>query len=654
MPIDTLQRVEVLVKGEGGWAVDARLRAESLTRPAWPGIPTAEFSLVLADVGTLEPLRMEDGVGRLAYGQEVMIREWAEGGDGAILFWGTVTGKTLAWGEAESARYVAKHVGASLQEHFILGAWGRAYSDFDGSGDPIAGQTTHFDGWPPVVNPGGKGNCSVAGYYDGETELCRLFSPTDSPLSTSWTTTKVLAYVFEFAVVEDAADDLTFPDLSALGESDLVATPRDMDLEGKSWWEAIGLALDFEGWRCRLDSGGSGTSPEAVLAIWELGTGTERTVRLGAAGSAATDQDNAEQGILNLDCSGTVTVPKVWGGPLVLEGTWPLVPGWLAADLDADARPDPDLDPDASENAGVWSETYYARYVADKRAADFASYQDVARKWILNEAGDYGETYGSPAMFDFSAAYASGTWGRRRRRFLECLSWDGLKCRAPVRVEVTYDGGSTWQAFGGSVEVLGDECGVRISDADLAAVLQEADGPDTYWDALCDDKADETALCRLRVTASVADDSAVRPDPALEIPETSPLDRTVEWPYDRRSRYGRRVRMTTGSYASQWASDYAAADTTDDASALSAEAGRIQDVAAMAQVRGSIVLRNTTYAFDPGDVVTEIAGRDISLQQTAAGGTAVYAEVVQVTQVWGDGVYTTEIVLEDARLTIVR
>jgi len=653
MPIDTLQRVELLVKSDEAWSIDSRLRAESLTRPAWPGIPTAEISLVLADIGTLEPLRMEDGVGRLAYGQEVMIREVAEGGDGNILFWGTVTGKTIAWGGDESCRYVAKHVGASLQEHFILGAWGRAYGDFDGNGDPIAGQATHFDGWPPVVNPGGVGNCSVTGYHDGETELCRLFSPADSPLSTSWTTRKLLAYLFAFATEDGAADDVTFPDLSGLGESDLVATPRDMDLEGKSWWEAIGLALEFEGWRCRLDSGGSGTSPEAGLAIWALGHGTERTVQLGPAGSAATDQDNAEQGILNLDVSGTVTVPKVWGGPLIFEGTWPLVPGWKTADLDETARPDPDLDPSAREHADVWNETYYTRYVDDPRAQAFASYQDVGRKWVLNEAGDYGETYGSPAMFDFSAATPSGTWGRRRR-FLECLSWDGLKRRAGIRVQVTYDGGATWKDLNASVQVLGEECGIRISDADLAAILQEADGPDTFWDAICDDKAGGTSLCRLRITASVVDDSAIRPDPALAVPATSPLDRAVEWPYDRRSRYGHRVRLTTGAYASQWASDYPAADTTDDTSALSAEAGRIQDVTAMARVRGSIVLRNTAYAFDPGDVVTEISGREISLQQTAAGGTAVYAEVIQVTQVWGEGVYTMEIVLEDARMTIIR
>jgi hypothetical protein len=128
----------------------------------------------------------------------------------------------------------------------------------------------------------------------------------------------------------------------------------------------------------------------------------------------------------------------------------------------------------------------------------------------------------------------------------------------------------------------------------------------------------------------------------------------VELPYDRRTEYGRRVRIATGDYASQWLTDYTQADTTDDAAALSAEALAIQAATATAAIRGPVVLPNTTYSFDPGDVVTEISGRGISLKQDGEGGAAIYAEVVQVSISVGEGIYATQVLLEDARLALVR
>ena len=656
MPIGTATRYECLLFFDEveAWLVDKRLRFETLTRPVWPGIPTAEVSLVLADIGA-DFLRMEDGLGRIPYGQRLLIKEAGE--SGKCLFVGTITGKVLSWkAEDESCRYVAKHSGLALQERFILGAHGRAYGDFSGGGEPIAEQQTHFPGWPPTVNPGGKGNASLKPYESIGLGACDLFSPIDSALSIPWTTKHVLEYLFFWAQAEGLVEGITFPGLP--GEGTLDDEPRDLDIEGKSWWEAIGLTLKRVGWRCALDTGGTGSSPTASLRMWKIGSGTHRAVQLGAAGGAVSAEDNAEQGTLNFDCSGTVTVPKVWGGPLILEGCWLLVAGWKAADLDADAQPaegdDPEEDPD------LWNEIYYQRYVADPRAADFAQYQDVGRKWVLNESGDYSlEAYGDPPppVFDFGAAYGNGegetaAWARRKRRFLECLSWDGLKNRAPIKAEISFDAGANWQPLP-HVEILADECGILITVKDLATLKPDPDLDsdfDNYWEALCEGGG---YVC-VRITASVADDSAVQPTPALGVPAWSPLQRAVELPYDRRPHYGRRVRLSAGSYASQWCTDYSSADTTDDTAALSAEASKIQAANASSSVRGSIVLRDTSFEFDPGDVVTEIAGRGISLRQDGAGGSEIYAEVVQVSTIVGDGIYTMEVLLEDARVTLVR
>ena len=653
MPIAGATRYECLLFDEEGeeWVVDSRLRFETLTRPVWPGIPTAEVSLVLADLGA-DPLRMEDGLTRIAYGRRLLVKE--AGDAGKCLFVGTITGKVLVWkAKDESCRYVAKHSGLALQERFILGAHGRTYSDFSENG-PIAGQQTHFEGWSPIVNPGGRGNMSLVGYEEGGVEKCRLYSPEDSALSEPWTTKEFLKQLFFWAQAEGLVEGITFPGLP--GEGILDDQPKDLDPEGKSWWEAIGITLKRVGWRCRQDTGGTGTNPTAFVAMWKIGSGTHRTVQLGAAGGAVEVADNAEQGTLDFDCSGTVTLPKVWGGPLQLEGCWPLVAGWKVADLDTEARPAKGDDPE--EAPDLWNETYYQRYCADPRATDFAKYQDVGRKWVLNESGDYSvAAYGNPPVFDFGAAYGNGqgetaAWARRKRRFLECLSWDGLKNRASIKAEISFDAKGHWQPLPHS-EILADECAIRITVKDLATLKPDPDlGSDfeNYWEALCEGGG----YLKVRTTASVADDSAVQPTPALAVPAWSPLQRAVELPFDRRTHYGRRVRLSAGAYASQWCTDCSSADTTDDTAALSAEASAIQAANAAASIRGPIVLRDTTFAFDPGDVVTEIAGRGISLRQDGAGGEEIYAEVVQVSQIVGDGIYTTEVLLEDARVALVR
>jgi hypothetical protein len=654
MTVEAATIYEVWTKSGGEnptWSREERLVLAEFSRPVWPEVPTAHFRAVLADVGAVVPARMETGLGFASYDQEILVKRAGVGGQ--CVFWGRVSGRAPAWNaQGESVEFVARHAGAVLADFYILGSHGRGYADYDEAGAPIAANQTYFSGWPAILNPDGRGNMSVTGYEPGETEVCRLFSPPFyRDASARWTTKRFLAYLFYWAQQDSALiAALAFPDLSALGESDLIQEPRDWAAEGRSWWEAIGAILEAEGWRCRLGTSGTGTSPQAVLSLWRIGSGTPRTLVLGAAGGNVTAADNAQQGHLNFDASGLVTTPQVAGGPLIVEGTFRLYPGWTKADLDYSAVAEDDDVPE--ENDGLWTKTYYKRYVAHERAVDFLLYSQVGRRWVLNEGGDFSlAAYGSPPTFNPDTQIGQGVWCMRTRPFSKPLSWDSLLRPLPALVEVSYDAGAHWHKL--DVSLLEDEAGIYIGTTDLSRidVPEESNSTcDSYWGALCEDVYGSTDNVRVRVTACLADDSALVPDPALSVPAGAMIQRPVQHPYDRRTQYDKRVRLTTGSCASRWVG-VCAADTRNHQANLTAEAQAIQAVTACLAVRGPVELFGTEWPYDPGDVITKIAGREIDLEAGGGEGNEIYAEVVSVLSRHLES-QSMEVVLEDARMRL--
>ncbi len=157
------------------------------------------------------------------------------------------------------------------------------------------------------------------------------------------------------------------------------------------------------------------------------------------------------------------------GGWKTYEATFELVKAW-----------DPSLE-------GAAREVY-----SPSTNADFASVRDVYRRWCLNEAGDYtGAPYNRGEAFDLGRVFEGSEYVRRRRRFESCLSMHDGKSLGR-HLEVSYDGGSTWEEYTGLFEVLDEECGVRLSGEELEAEV---------WSAIT------SGTLRFRITAAVASDS---------------------------------------------------------------------------------------------------------------------------------------------------
>jgi hypothetical protein len=633
MTVESATTYEVYVKGSGGWALEPRLVLEELSLPVWPEVPICRLRAVLSNVGVSSArFVLYEALAAWPIDKEVLVK--IAGAGGACMFWGRITGPSPSWSATdESVTFVARHITADLGDFFVIGSHGRAYGDYSDNGAAVESQQTYFPGWAAILNPDDKPNMTIAPYKpDAENEMCRLFGPANHlSLVNRWTTKKFLSYLIYWAVQDSAAvaDNIIFPDIAALGESDLVSEPPDFVAEGLSYIEAMHRLLEREGWRGRCETGGTGTSPTASVVFWELNHGTHRTLVLGAAGTDVTAADNAQQGALDFDASGIVTRPQLVGGPLIIEGTWQLYPAWLTADLEETSSVGPDGNADFDEPS-TWTQTYYKRYVKDNRAADFLQYCNAGRKWALNEMGDYHDVaYGHQPVWSPPDGY--GVWAKRPRRFGACLSYDAQHRPLPAYVEVSYDAGTHWHDF--TAQVLEDEAGVYIDAVDLGAIkVPDTSGADydNFWEAVQAEQTAGTKVLRLRITATLADDSALSPDPALTTPAWSLVQRATQFYFDRKKQYARRVRLATGDNLSRYIAAGKGAYTRDQTENLTAEAARIQGVSACISVRGPVQCFGTNWPYRPGDVITKIEGREISLAQSS-GGSPVYAEVVSVT-----------------------
>jgi hypothetical protein len=154
----------------------------------------------------------------------------------------------------------------------------------------------------------------------------------------------------------------------------------------------------------------------------------------------------------------------------VFESTFDLVAGWG----DALASYDPDeFSPSANP--------------------DFDAVCDVFRKWVLNEAGEYGDApYNRGPAPDLTSLFEGEPYVRRHRRFLPCLSRDGLGRSRGVYAEVSLDAGATWKRLHLAARVLGGEAGLYLTDDPL---------PPEYL------RAAMQGYVQVRVTASLESDA---------------------------------------------------------------------------------------------------------------------------------------------------
>lgn len=254
--------------------------------------------------------------------------------------------------------------------------------------------------------------------------------------------------------------------------------------------------------------------------------------------------------------------------------------------------------------------------------ADDVNYDDedpgepIGRKWVAGEAGDLldGPDHDNlsgirpeipdtpPTLTDEVDAY----WDTRRRVAEDMLTLRGDE-RHPAELEYSLDDGATWnpvdQDWGW--RLLSNELGVYFTGRPIPFEALDAD-------------------CRLRLTCTVRGDRRIE---SIETDATSPNSLELPLYIDVSDRFFDQARVTTGSTATTFGTP---AQTQDDQSDIDALATESLERDKGVDISGTIALRGLRPEFQVGDVITKIAGREISLNRLP-GTPGRYPQIMQVT-----------------------
>lgn len=334
------------------------------------------------------------------------------------------------------------------------------------------------------------------------------------------------------------------------------------------------------------------------IKIIDVGSGPLKTLKQQAPGETLNLESvgsytDTEEWRVSWDIGGAINEVMVRGGHKQFEGTFELYRGW-------------------DETGDAYSASSLAM---DDPSSNYAGNGNVWRRWVANEAGDYCGTRTTVAPIpsappDWSAL---GVLVDRRRRFENPLTFDDAGERPYPVVEWSDDGGTTWKPVPPewSYRILDTECGIWFSG-------------NTPPEALV--AAGDDAL--VRVSATVTGDERLK-HLATDTDDNCPNGRTHRLTLRMEDAYCFRERLTTGTFASQLSG---AADTRDDTTAIEdfAEATLAREVSAL--VDGQYSLVGVRFDYSLGDMLTSIAGRNVSLNRNAAGGlTAKYPQVTAIT-----------------------
>ncbi len=424
--------------------------------------PRARFSVGFGlDPLTGEDLRLEQMVPRLRPGARVLAR-LLRGGDSGdlVLFDGCITRLTMGLeSDGERLGFEAEDTAGEILRRRVGGRRVRT----------AGGTVEHVDGLALVFNPEGVANASGDLYDPGSGEPYTVFAPA-VPDASAWTLDAAVAYL---VAEHGRSTEVAVPTPSEIAACLPAIIIRDVSLEGRTLGAALDALLELVGGRVAvlIEPGPAGVSrrlelllpdraPTAWLAYQPVGSRFDPAAT-SLAGLAVE---------MHFESAPRRYVAR--GDRKIYESTFDLVPGWN----DALASYDPDLF-SPSHNPG------------------FDAVRDVFRKWVLNEAGEFSAApYNRGQAPDLSGVFQGESYVRRHRRLMECLSRDGAGRSYGVHVEVSQDGGASWERPGVSVRVLPNECGVYFRDDPL---------PSRYLLAAM------SGQVRVRVTAAIESDACL-------------------------------------------------------------------------------------------------------------------------------------------------
>lgn len=369
-----------------------------------------------------------------------------------------------------------------------------------------------------------------------------------------------------------------------------------------------------------------------IIKFFQIGAGTEKEIKLQAPGATLNLTDsNCNQFSVDNAIGDSVNEIHIMGDFRRKEVTLPLYPYW----------------PKAKDTLDAWT--------LQRDGDDYAGNETVWRLWIANEGADwdpatdstgrpggavsipYFGTLTSPVTHYTNGEVFPGIERVHRRVLEEPLTTSRTagstqrEQRLPHVVEYSTDSGSTWKPAEPhwSIQILPDQIGVLFDGHELPMELYEAGGN-----------------ARLRITGTVASNKRIEYI-AGQVSADAVNGRPVRQVLVQPDKFRRMERQATGPFTSVLIADHATSETVDNSTEIEEQAKAIRDQNHFADVTAEFRLPGWHVEYKIGDLVTKVAGREISLNAAPAGASENrYVQIVERRFENGDGGPSTVLIVD--------
>lgn len=338
-------------------------------------------------------------------------------------------------------------------------------------------------------------------------------------------------------------------------------------------------------------------APLPLLTVFKIGAGTEKELNFQAPGATlALASSNVNQFSTDNAIGDSFNEVRAYGEREEAECTFPLYAAWPSAD---DTISPEDLAKDGSA---------------------YSTHRTAWRLFIGNEAGDIdptaarlGQTPVVPDMEDWfdKAPPHRRVLGEPLTYLVDAGAAVGERQRMPHVIEWSDDSGSTWQA-------APDEWTIKLCPDQIGILFDGKDIPQELYDA--------GSAGRLRITGTVFADSRITYLATRQAESANGRD--VLQVITRPEKFQKRFRNSSGSYASVLSGE---ADTRDDSTEIQDYAEKLRDRNHFAEIDCEFRLPGWHLYYKIGDLLTKIAGREISLNAApaVADPTTRYVQIVE-------------------------
>lgn len=366
------------------------------------------------------------------------------------------------------------------------------------------------------------------------------------------------------------------------------------------------------------------TATKPTIKLFKIGAGAQKTLKLQMPGGVLDlTLSNVNKLSVDSNIADSFNQVTVLGDYKRYEVTLPLHAAWSYA-VDA-----------------------YEPYRLAQDGPDYEENQSAWRLWIANEAGDLDTTvsrFGQlPAVPEFWDDIPLTYFTPHRRTIDDPITMipsdpasasgptDNRLQRIPVLLEYSIDGGTTWKPAedGWSYKVCPDQIGVYFDGHDIPVELYEAGNNH-----------------RLRLTGTIASDQRLSYT-AYKSATNAVNGRVFAKVYTQPDKFQYIQQLTAGTLASRFAGTDYPADERNDTTAIQSYAEKLRDQNQFADLSCEFRLPGWHDEYKIGDLLTEVDGRELSLNAAPSGSTVQrYVQIVERRFEMGSGGPETVLIVD--------